>query len=101
MTPSDVVTKCGNSSLNSTLALSASFGWPADENWLLNCLCPPLFKTDSNDAMTYYGPILGSAKPPGTKCQTFKCKNQALIVEHECAYGNILNFHSLFCQYTP
>jgi hypothetical protein len=99
LTPSDVVTKCGIQ--NSTLALSTDFNWPADQIWLYDCLCPPLNKIDSNDAMTYYGPILGSAKSTGTKCPTFKCNNYKLIEEHECAKGDTFDYRSLFCKYTP
>jgi hypothetical protein len=99
LTPNDVVTKCGI--LNSALASSSDFSMPGDKTWLWTCLCPPLFKTDSNDAMTYYGPILGSAQSSGAKCPTFKCNNADLIVEHECAHGTTLDHHSLFCEYSP
>ena len=96
---SDVATKCGNP--NSTLASSTGFSINNDKNWLWTCFCPPLNKTDSNEAMAYYSPILGSKQSDGKKCDTFKCNNADLIVEHECSYGQTLDFRSLFCEYTP
>jgi hypothetical protein len=96
---SDVATKCGNP--NGTSASSVGFSIEKDKDWLWKCFCPPPNKTNSNEAMTYYWPILGSKQPSSKKCPSFKCDNADLIVEHECSYGNILDFRSLFSEYTP